>query len=132
MASRLNWKWTGSETSWQDWAAFVLGLWLIASPWIVGFGDLTAAMWNGVLGGIVVAVLAMAAILQYREWEEWVDGLVGVWFVLSPWILGFAGFAAETATGHLGASINFVLAGLIAMGLSAWSLVDHRDRSAKA
>jgi hypothetical protein len=37
----------------------VLGLWTIASPWIFGYAAAEPAMWNSVVVGIVVTLLAL-------------------------------------------------------------------------
>ena len=37
----------------------VLGLWTIASPWVFGYGTGEPAMWNSVVVGIVVTLLAL-------------------------------------------------------------------------
>jgi hypothetical protein len=37
----------------------VLGLWTIASPWIFGYATGQPGMWNSVVVGIVVAILAL-------------------------------------------------------------------------
>src|SRR5215470_10819178 len=44
--------------SWEEWANLLLGLWLIASPWILGFTH-TRAMHFSIGLGAVVAFLAM-------------------------------------------------------------------------
>ena len=43
--------------NWEEWANLLLGLWLIASPWILGFAH-TRAMHFGIGIGAVVAFLA--------------------------------------------------------------------------
>ncbi len=43
---------------WQGWFNLILGLWLIVSPWLLGFSTVAAAMWNSVIVGIVVAALS--------------------------------------------------------------------------
>ncbi len=43
---------------WEEWANFVLGIWLIISPWALGFHSVAAATYAQVVGGIIVAVLA--------------------------------------------------------------------------
>ncbi|MBE3574345.1 MAG: SPW repeat protein [Firmicutes bacterium] len=43
---------------WQGWVNLVLGIYLAVSPWIVGFSTQAAAMWNNLIVGIVVAILA--------------------------------------------------------------------------
>jgi hypothetical protein len=44
----------------RHWSAFTLALsaWLVASPWILGFGDGTRLVWNAVICGVVLAVLS--------------------------------------------------------------------------
>jgi hypothetical protein len=84
---------------WQDWANLILAAWLFLSPWILGFAPAGAgseaaasnASWNAWVFGIVIGVVAAAAIARLQVWEEWVNALLGVWLFLSPWILGFAG-----------------------------------------
>lgn len=44
---------------WEEWANLVLGIWLIASPWILGFAH-TRAMHFGI--GIGLAITFLAAI----------------------------------------------------------------------
>lgn len=43
---------------WEEWINFVLGLWAIASPWVVGFSTDQAATMVLVLTGLVVAAIA--------------------------------------------------------------------------
>jgi SPW repeat len=104
--------------SWQDSVNVVLGVWLILSPWILGFAASQAAMWNAVVVGVVIAAAALGALFSFQKWEEWADMAFGVWLVISPWVLGFA---ATLAT----ATWNFVVVGLLTVALAAWSLRDH-------
>lgn len=112
--------------NWQDGLSLILGLWLIVSPWVLGFTGIGAAMWNAVVFGIVVALMALAALTTFRDWEEWTDMAIGAWLAISPWVLGFAtGTEGSALTG------NFVVAGLLVLAFSAWSLVGHH-RGAQA
>ena len=45
---------------WQDWANLVLGLWLVLSPWILGFSGTSSAAWNAVILGLLVGLLALS------------------------------------------------------------------------
>ena len=78
---------------WQDWVNLVLGIWLILSPWILGFSGTPAAMWNAVIVGVVVGLMALMHLRGGPLWEEWVNVVLGIWLILSPWILGFSGMA---------------------------------------
>jgi len=80
----------GAEKNVQDWISLVCGALLFISPWALGFaGDLMAAR-TAWVGGIVIAVMAIAALVQFAEWEEWVTLVVGLAVAISPWVLGFA------------------------------------------
>jgi hypothetical protein len=41
-----------------DWINVVLGIWLIIAPFLLGYTAVTAAVWNDVIVGLVVIVLA--------------------------------------------------------------------------
>jgi hypothetical protein len=43
------------------------------------------------ISGIIIAVLAVAALAAFAVWEEWLNLIVGLWAVVSPWVLGFEG-----------------------------------------
>lgn len=43
---------------------FVLGLWLIVAPFALHYGDITIAMWNNVIVGIVVAIFTIYRALK--------------------------------------------------------------------
>ena len=46
------------DSVWASWCNLVLGLWVIASPWILGFAGSHVPMTNNVITGICIAVLA--------------------------------------------------------------------------
>jgi hypothetical protein len=67
----------------------ILGAFLFFSPWIFGFAS-GAQSQNAMISGIVIAVLSIAALAAFMAWEEWLNLVVGLWVLVSPWILGFA------------------------------------------
>ena len=48
----------GPGWAWVSWFNAVLGAWMIASPWIYGYADGSAAAWNSAVVGLGVLVLA--------------------------------------------------------------------------
>jgi hypothetical protein len=67
------------------------GLWLIAAPWLLGYDELDEAVWNDVLIGGAVAVLALV-----RMWRplttataSWINLALGIWLIAAPWVLGY-------------------------------------------
>jgi hypothetical protein len=41
------------------WVQLVLGLWIFASPWILGFSDISTALWSNVIIGLLVVIFAL-------------------------------------------------------------------------
>ncbi len=89
----------------------VLGAILFLGPWLFGFADQQQAAWNAWITGAVMVALAAAAIFAFAEWEEWVNLVVGLWALVAPWVLGFAG--------HASATWSHVVVGLVVAALSA-------------
>ncbi len=87
MALQISWR---AGKSVQDWINLVCGVLLFISPWVLGFSGEVMAARTAWVGGIVIAVMAIAALVQFAEWEDWVALIVGVLMVISPWALGFA------------------------------------------
>ncbi len=106
---------------WQDWANLVLGVWLILSPWLLGFSGTPTAMWNAVLVGVVAGLMALMHLRGGPMWEEWVSVVLGVWLILSPWILGFSGMG--------NAMWNAVIVGLL-VGALALSVTREKPKAA--
>jgi SPW repeat len=52
---------------WEEWLNAVLGAWLIVSPWVLGYTATTAAMWNHIVVGALVLILAIwSATTEHR------------------------------------------------------------------
>lgn len=75
---------------WQDQLILVLGLWLIVSPWAFSYPSGSTQMVNAVVSGLIIAVLAAFDLYKTYFWAVVVNLLVGVWVVISPWVLKLA------------------------------------------
>jgi hypothetical protein len=95
---------------WEDWLNLVLGAWLIIAPFLgVGLGT-PAAVWNSYIVGVAVLVFAWVALSRPHRWEEIINLVLGVWLIISPFVLGYA---------HLrGAMWSHVIIGVV-IGLDA-------------
>jgi SPW repeat len=51
---------------WEEWVQLVLGLWLIAAPWALGYTHFGSLTMTHVVLGAVVAILA-----AYELWQDW-------------------------------------------------------------
>jgi hypothetical protein len=79
--------WTNAKLC--DVANLILGAFLFVSPWIFGFSGHVAQ--NAYIAGIIIVVLAIAALSAFAIWEEWLNLIVGLWTLISPWVVGFQG-----------------------------------------
>jgi hypothetical protein len=104
---------------WEDWVSLALGIWLCASPWVLGFAaDMTATQ-NAFLVGALLIVIEIVTIGAFRPWEEWANIALGAWLIVSPWLLGAAALAAA----------NFVVVGIAVLLLALYELWDIRRGS---
>ncbi len=96
-----------------DWLNLILGVLLLISPWVLNFPAGTATA-NAIVFGLVIAAVAIAALAAFARWEEWVNLIVGLWVVISPFALGFSSSGAAVWT-HV--VIGAVVAALAAIEL---------------
>jgi hypothetical protein len=106
------------ERTGQDWINLVLAVLLFISPWIMGYVADTMPAWNAWVVGIVLAILSIATLSAFAEWEEWINLVLGVWLVISPWVLGFA---ADT-----NAMWTQLVLGVLVVLAAAWAVWGHR------
>ena len=57
--------------AWEEWTEAALGLWLMASPWVLGFNGNADAMLTAVVTGLVVMVLALWTLSTDEEYSRW-------------------------------------------------------------
>jgi hypothetical protein len=69
--------------------ALLAGLYVAASPWIVGFNGTGSLATSDLIAGIAVAFLAygFATTLDRAHGMTWTLPVLGVWVIVSPWIL---------------------------------------------
>lgn len=99
---------------WQDPANAVIGLWLMASPWILGFSGIVVATSTTAAVGALLLASSLGAMQFAQAWEEWLDVLLGVALMLLPLVLGFDGV--------LPALQNALACGALVTFLALWVL----------
>jgi hypothetical protein len=74
--------------------ALLTGLYVAASPWIVGFSATGSLATSDLIVGIAVAFLAygFATTLDRAHGMTWTLPVLGMWVIVSPWVL--PGFTA--------------------------------------
>jgi hypothetical protein len=112
---------------------YLVGVLLIAAPWIFGFADeSTAATWISVLAG--VAMLGLSTVTDYEggvlarivamRMHLISDALLGVLLVAAPWLFGFADEGTN-------AWLPFVVFGLGELGAAALTDPEPGTRPAR-
>jgi hypothetical protein len=112
--------WGNLTRQWRDGVNFLLGIWLIVSPWALGYMTETQPAWNAYVVGVIVAVAAVAAIAAFHEWEEWVNVVLGAWLIASPWLLGFSA--------NMTIVWNQAIVGVVVGILALWSAYSEHGR----
>jgi len=93
---------------WQDWADLLLGLAVLASPWLLNFSEVAPPMWNAVIVGAAIMVLSAFAIAHLEPWEEWLNIGLGLWLIVSSWVLDY-GVAHKAIACHVGLGLLITL-----------------------
>ncbi len=103
---------------WQNVVNALLGIWFIVAPFSLSFTGNTGETWASVIGGVILLLLAGTAALRTgarrQVWIQYVDGLVGIWFIIAPWALSF--------TGEPRVFLTSLIPGIVVLLLSAWLL----------
>lgn len=60
--------------AWEEWTEAALGLWLIVSPWALGFSGHADARLVAIATGIVIAVLALWTLATDKDYNAWMRG----------------------------------------------------------
>jgi len=105
---------------WEDWCDWVLGIWLILSPWVLLFEHDTPATRNAVIVGILIVCAEAVTLSWFQVWEEWSNVALGAWLVVSPWVLGVEDPVATT---------NFVVTGVVIAGLALYEVWETRHKA---
>jgi hypothetical protein len=104
---------------WQDMVNFIIGAWLLISPWAMGFEAQATMTANFAIVGLALMALALGALFVPKAWEEWSTCAVGLWLVISPWLLDFASYLSATR--------NALAAGAAVILMSVWSLMAYEE-----
>lgn len=88
---------------WSQIPLLVLGLWLIVSPFSLGYRSLPM-IWSDIISGLLVMALGAIAFRTGRAWAAWANTFVGLWLAFAPlvfWAPDAAAYANDTLIGGL-------------------------------
>ena len=68
---------------------FMTGLYLAISPWVIGFDGARGLTASDLIVGIALAVLGLgyASVYGRTHGLAWVAPLIGVWAIITPWVI---------------------------------------------
>jgi hypothetical protein len=107
-----------------DVVSIVAGAFLFLAPWLFGFAAETGASWNAWIAGLAIAIVGIWTLASFHTWEEWVNLALGLWTLVSPWLLGFAAMGSALA-------VHVVVGGLVAV-IAAFELWRSNNRPLSA
>jgi hypothetical protein len=86
--------------------SLLLALFLFATPWLFAFrnGGAKIDVWAS---SAAVAVVSILALLAFASWQEWLNLLLGVWLIISPFVIGFTHTRAMDYSIGIGAAVAF-------------------------
>jgi hypothetical protein len=103
----------------------LLAIFLFVSPWFLARASGTAVV-DLRASGAAIALMSLAAIFAYASWQEWANLLLGIWLIVSPWLLGFAHTRAMHYSIGVGVTVAFFSA------LELWLVYDAAPVKAAA
>lgn len=104
------------------------GLYLMIAPWITGFGSAANLAVSNTVAGFALALLAVlhALFLARMRGMSWVVPVIGVWIVVSPWVIYQGEDVGLTTTAWIANSLAGVL--VVLMGATIASLSVRASR----
>jgi len=103
---------------WPDWTAWLLGIWLCLSPWVLLFEFDAPALRNAVVVGALIILVELIELSLFRGWEEWINVALGAWLIASAWLFGIANLVVKG---------NFFVVGLLVVLLALYEIWHPRQ-----
>jgi len=103
-----------------NWIIALCGLWEfgdIVLPFIIGFGNVRAFVWNHIIVGMILVLVGAWAALTSKAGTaktlDWIAAVAGVWLIIAPFIFGRPVIAAGLW--------NDIIVGVIVLILGVWA-----------
>ncbi|MEU9924441.1 SPW repeat protein [Streptomyces griseoluteus] len=107
--------------------ALITGLYMAASPWIVGFNGFTTLAVNNLIAGVAYALLMSGFGHAYERTHAraWAAALISVWMIIAPWVV--AGNVSTTRT-----ITSNIIAGAVGLCLALMATSANRPGGRRA
>ncbi len=101
---------------WANWVNIILGLWMIIAAFIPSIvSKKTPSMWNDIIIGIIIAIVAYIAATAKKP-ICWINVIMGVWLIIA----GFIPSIVSKKTGNLWNDLIVGIIVLIVAGIAAF------------
>lgn len=102
-----------------SWLVAVAGLWEAVSPFLLGYSAIRVAMWNAIIVGVILILLAAWAALSENVSTDraldWINAILGLWLLVSPFVMRYS--TARVAVW------NDAIVGIVVIVLAAWAAI---------
>ncbi len=117
----------------------LLGIWLIISPFVLGFSHITSPTATSILFGVLIAVVAAYRIFRDPEasWLGWVNVVLGLALLFAPFYVNY-GYAGNPFQAYVQPPVfdfssvavwNSVIVGAITAVIGAFSALYERAKT---
>ncbi len=100
-----------------SWLIALAGVWMIIASFVLGYGVATAPFWDALIVGIIFIVLgawaAMTTQVGTDKTLDWVNAIVGLWLLISPFVMSYTNLTAPL--------YNDIIIGIIVIILGVWA-----------
>ena len=93
-----------------SWINMTIGMWVLLSPWLLGFTESGGATWNAVLTGLAITMVAAVAVARSSRSASWGNLLLAIWLFVSPWVVGYTEFRSASRNAWFIAAMVALLA----------------------
>ena len=116
---------------------YIVGVALIAAPWIFQFSDVTAATVVSIVLGIGLIAYSLLTDYELGVWKvapmavhNLIDVIAGAFLAASPWIFGFADESSNVWLPHVAVGLAAVFLGLTTVQRGGYSYRKTRPTTA--
>ena len=74
---------------WEDTIELLLAVWIIVSPFLLGYFSVASASATMIFIGAILTLTTQLGLSQQEPWEDWVNLILAVSLIVSPWVFGF-------------------------------------------
>jgi SPW repeat len=79
-----------------SWINMAIGIWVLLSPWLLGFTESGGATWTAAVTGLAITMVAAVAVARPAPTASWGNLLLAIWLFVSPWVVGYTEFRSAS------------------------------------